>query len=212
MFTRILILAPHPDDAELGCGGTIARLADEGRGVMVATLTDRDGNCPLMGDIASESENALEQLVGAARMKSGQCVLIHLAFPLFEMRTVRQHVLSTFERLRRELKPDAVFAPALGDLHQDHQVCMDEAARAFKGVTLLGYHILRSNPDFAPSVYVGITEDQLARKAAAVACYSTQRDKAYCQPPVLRAQAAFCGAQCGLPLAEAFSVRWAVMP
>jgi len=211
MFTRVLILSPHPDDEALGCGGTVARLADDSREVIVVTLTDRDANQPLLDDIASESENALEQLVGAARVKSGQCALIHLAFPLFEMRTVRQHVLTTFERLRRELKPDAVFAPALGDLHQDHQVCMEEAARAFKGVTLLGYHILRSNPEFAPAVYVGITEEQLERKTAAVQCYSTQREKEYCKPWTLRAQAAFRGAQCGLPLAEAFSVRWAVV-
>lgn len=211
-FRKAIVFAPHPDDAELSSGGLIARLADEGCAVTIVTMTDRDGNVSYLRDGAklhSETDRAAHCLTNGHN-GSPPIQVAHFEFPIYEFPVARQRILTSMERVRRDIMPDLVIAPAQGDLHQDHATVLAEAQRSFKGVTLLTYQILHSNFTFQPLVFVRLDRRHIERKIRAVQNYRTQASKPYCSPTVIESQAAVYGAMCGCEYAEAFGVRWIV--
>lgn len=201
-ISQALVLAPHPDDAELGCGATIARLLDADARVTILMLSDR-------GEPSWFSE-ALEAAKLLAAESQGIAVeTLHLT--VFHFPEERQTLLRQLEHWRDELEPDVVLAPADGDTHQDHETALKEARRAFKGVTLLTYEIMRSTYWFCPRVFVPVSADQVRRKAQSVACYATQRGKRYTAAEAIEGLARNRGAQCDADYAEAFGAEWIVL-
>lgn len=123
----------------------------------------------------------------------------------------RQDVLDALIKIRREVKPDLVLTPSSFDVHQDHQVIHQEARRAFKTVTLLGYELPWNCARFDFDLMVGISEDDLAAKTNALAEYKSQGHRPYTGAETLRATATYHGLKSGTPMAEAFEViRWIV--
>ena len=193
-----LIIAPHPDDAELGMGGTIARLADGSSEPTILMLSDRG------------EQSWLDEARAAARILHGSVTVETLHLTVFHMATERATLLRHLEEYRRKLKPDAVFVPAAGDTHQDHTAALEECRRAFKGLSLYGYEISRSNVLFRPTLFVPIHETYVDQKCDAVQCYAPQRDKLYCQPAAIKGLATARGAMCDSRFAEAFQTEWEV--
>lgn len=197
-INKLLVVAPHPDDAELGAGGTIARLAEQGCELLVLMLSDR-----------GESSWLEEATVAAAELhESVRVETLHLT--PFHMAAERQSLMRSLEQYREDFGPDCVMAPAAGDEHQDHVAAMEECRRVFKGCTLLGYEIVRSNKRFRPRLFSKIYFPHLKRKGASVTRYSTQKDKYYCFFHVIRGLAMIRGAACEREFAEAFDVEWIV--
>jgi LmbE family N-acetylglucosaminyl deacetylase len=141
-WERVLVLAPHTDDGEFGCGGTMARLVDGGAEVRylafsTATKSLPDGFPP----------DTLQREVRDATAELGipeEQLTVHD----FEVRTFperRQDILELLIGLWDEWRPDAVFQPSVHDVHQDHQVVAAEGLRAFKRTTILGYEIDRKS-------------------------------------------------------------------
>lgn len=205
-LSPVLVIAPHCDDAELGCGGTIARLLGMGAKVTIATLTDRDANLPQSA--IDRTPTHMEEAGKVLANESDGLRLVHYQFPLYEFLTVRQKILREFERLREMVNPKCILATHGRDINQDHSVAMEEARRVFRGRTLLSYQILRSTYVFNPQVFVELTREQLDRKIASVQCYSTQSAKYYCRPEVIEANARIRGAMAECEYAEAFEVEW----
>ena len=152
-WKRVLVLAPHTDDGEFGCGGTIARLVDAGSDVRyaafsIATRSLPDGFPP--DTLAREVREATAEL-GIAEAQ--------LTVHDFEVRTFpdrRQDILELLIALWDEWKPDAVLQPSVYDVHQDHQVVAAEGLRAFKRTTILGYEIPWNNFHFEYQAYVAL--------------------------------------------------------
>jgi N-acetylglucosamine malate deacetylase 1 len=175
-WRRVLVLAPHTDDGEFGCGGTMARLVDAGTEVhyvafSIATKSLPDGFPP----------DTLAREVRAATAELG-IPEANLIVHDFEVRTFperRQDILELLIALWEEWKPDAVFQPTVRDVHQDHQVIAAEGLRAFKRTTILGYEIPWNNFDFAYQAYVALERSHLERKAAALAKYASQQHRRY---------------------------------
>lgn len=212
LFDNILVLAPHPDDAELGCGGLIARLADEGRKVTIGVLTDRDGNLPYVNDSSLQTESQRAARILSGRKKDTFSIkVLHFTFPIREFSAARQRIFTSLERLRNELRPNLILAPARGDLHQDHAVAFAEAQRVFRGFTQVTYEVLRSNFTFIPNLFMEISAKQLARKTQAVQCYQTQSHKPYCSAEVIVSQATVMGAKADCKFAEGFFVETMVV-
>src|SRR5437868_8775829 len=176
---KALVLAPHTDDGEFGCGGTMARLVDDGTEVRyvafsIATRSLPDGFPP----------DALAREVREATAALGISEA-NLAVHDFDVRTFPQHrqeILELLVALWEEWRPDVVFQPSLHDVHQDHQVIAAEGLRAFKRTTILGYEIPWNNYDFAYQAYFALTESHLERKAAALAKYASQQHRRYADP------------------------------
>jgi N-acetylglucosamine malate deacetylase 1 len=159
-WERVLVLAPHTDDGEFGCGGTMARLVEAGAEVRyvafsIATRSLPEGFAP--DTLAKEVREATAELGIAAD---------RLAVHDFDVRTFpdhRQDILELLVALWEEWRPDAVFQPSLHDIHQDHQVIAAEGLRAFKRTTILGYEIPWNNFDFAYQAYFALDKSHVER-------------------------------------------------
>jgi LmbE family N-acetylglucosaminyl deacetylase len=202
-WRRALVLAPHTDDGEFGCGGTMARLADEGAEVRyvafsIATRSLPDGYAP--DTLAREVREATAEL-GIPES--------HLTVHDFDVRTFperRQDILELLIALWEEWPPDVVFQPSLHDVHQDHQVIAAEGLRAFKRTTILGYEIPWNNYDFAYQAYVALERPHLERKAAALARYASQQHRRYSDPEYMWSLARTHGINVNREYAEVFEV------
>ncbi|NWK98776.1 PIG-L domain-containing protein [Sphingobium lactosutens] len=210
-----LVIAPHPDDEVLGCGGVMARLADAGRDVHVAIVTR--GRAPRYSqegaDRVRHEALAAHELLGVARTH-------FLDQPAAELDQVPHADLNgAMGQLFEEVKPDTVFLPFLGDIHLDHQLIFRSAMVAARPrswhypLRLYAYETLSETnwaapqiePGFAPNIFIDIHET-LERKLAAFACFQSQcgifpNERS---PEALRALAMLRGATVHRYAAEAF--------
>ena len=205
-FTNVLVLAPHTDDGEFGCGGTMARLIDGGARVTYAAFSTAAKSVPegFPKDVLAREVRAATGLLGIAEGD--------LRIYDFEVRTfptVRQEILEEMIVLQRELDPDCVLLPALVDLHQDHKTVAEEGLRAFKRTTVLAYEIPWNNLSFNHQAYVRLEPQHVERKVAALACYASQGHRNYVREDYIRNLALTRGIDVGCELAEVFEVyRW----
>ena len=202
-WKRVLVLAPHTDDGEFGCGGTMARLVDAGAEVRyvafsIATKSLPEGFPP--DTLAREVREATAQLGLPPEQ---------LTVHDFEVRTFperRQDILELLIALWEEWRPDAVLQPSLHDIHQDHQVIAAEGLRAFKRTTILGYQIPWNNLDFAYQAYFSLDGEHVERKVAALAKYESQQHRNYADAEYIWNLARTNGINVGREYAEVFQV------
>lgn len=205
-FRRILALAPHIDDVELGAGGTVARWTEEGKEVFYVAFSIAENSVPegLDKDIGKKEAGEATRVLGIVREK------LHIY--RFEVRTfpqARQEILELLINLREKLKPELVLLPSLHDVHQDHHTIAEEGIRAFKHVNILSYEMPWNMFSFTPSLFVHLQERHLDKKVAAINCYQSQRHKNYADKEFLYGLARTRGVQVNCDYAEAFEVvRW----
>jgi len=174
----ILILAPHPDDGELGCGATIARLKDEGKDIYYAVFSPCNKSLPegfKENQIYEELDNALS-VFGIDKEH-----VIKFNFPVRDFPQYRQQILEELIVLRKNIHPDLVFVPNSHDVHQDHQTLHAEAKRAFKHINILGYELPWNNMQMRTDFFVKIEQNHLDRKIKALAQYQSQQKRIYFQ-------------------------------
>lgn len=207
---KVLALAPHADDAELGCGGTLARLLEEGADVTVAAFSIAQDSIPpgLPPTIARDEFAEAMRRLGVPK----ENVLVY-DYPVRKFTYQRQDLLEDLVRLRNRLRPDTVFLPAAGDLHQDHQVVAAEGLRAFKEVTVWGYELPWNLVTFSAQAFVTLAQRHLDAKWNAITAYRTQVDlgRPYFQREMVEGLARVRGVQVKAEYAEAFEVarlRW----
>jgi LmbE family N-acetylglucosaminyl deacetylase len=200
---RVLVLAPHTDDGEFGCGGTMARLVEGGAEVRYVAFSIATRSLP-----EGFPPDTLAREVRAATAELGlseEALTVHD----FDVRTFpehRQEILELLVALWEEWKPEVVFQPSLNDVHQDHQVVAAEGLRAFKRTTVLGYEIPWNNFDFAYQAYVALERSHLERKTAALAKYASQQHRRYADPEYIWNLARTHGVNVNRELAECFQV------
>ena len=212
---RALVIAPHPDDEVLGCGGTMMRLAAAGAEVHVAIMTragaERFG--ALAAETGREEARKAHELLGVKETH-------FFDFPAAELDTIpHAEINAALCALIAELAPDTLFVPFLGDVHLDHQLIFLSsmvAARPRGGdypVRVYSYETLSETnwyapgvtPTFAPNVYIDIG-DMLEAKISAFRCYRSQVKAAPDErsPEIIRALAILRGATVHREAAEAF--------
>jgi LmbE family N-acetylglucosaminyl deacetylase len=214
-FRRVLAIAPHPDDEVLGAGGTLARLSDAGAEVVVGIVTK--GAPPLFAEAAAERVRCEAQ---AAHAHLGVARTVFLSQPAARLDEVPHHRLNqAVADLVREVAPDTLLLPFVGDIHLDHQLTFLSgmvAARPHRigfPSRVLCYETLSEtnwnaplvSPTFAPNVFVDISA-QLERKLEAMGLYgSQQRDFPHERSlATIRALAVLRGSTVHRPAAEAF--------
>lgn len=189
----VLVVSPHTDDAELGCGGTIARFIEDGAHVHIVAFSA--GHEPEL--LGAEYHRA------AALMRTPTELF---DIPVRRFGEARQTILDQLVCLRDLLSPGTVFVPSGADLHQDHRVVHDEALRAFKQVTMWGYELPWNHIRFSAQGFVKLELRHIVRKQEALACYESQQDRAYFSPAFIESLARVRGIQIGEEFAEAFEV------
>jgi len=118
----------------------------------------------------------------------------------------RQEILEFMIQLNHSFAPDIVFVHTRSDIHQDHATVTEEALRAFRGKTVLGFDVIRSSYGFFPHFLVEVTEDDVEKKIAALGQYHTYTSKYYFEEQVTRATLIRNGAIAERPYAEGFDI------
>lgn len=215
---NVLVIAPHPDDEVLGCGGVIRKLADAGHAVHVAIATK--GWEPLFPN------EQVEQVRGEARA-AVECLGAHqlhfLDLPVTKLALLPEHEINgAIAKLITETDPQWVFLPFRSDLHEDHKQIFDAAEIALRPLPhrsnverILCYETLSEThwhapgvePPFTPQVYIDIS-DQLPVKLDAMKCYASQlRDAPNARSlESIESLAKFRGMTVHVAAAEAFMV------
>jgi len=170
-YKRFLMLAPHADDVELGCGGTIARFLEKESEIHVAAFSTAEKSVP-DGFPKTEIRDEFYKAMSILGIKKNRLRVFD-----YEVRTLsyhRQEVLDELISIRKSLDPDMVFLPSGEDLHQDHQTVFNEGLRAFKEITLWGYELPWNTITFPTRGFVTLEERHIRKKWQALQAYKTQ--------------------------------------
>ena len=195
---RVLFLGAHPDDIEIGCGALIHNIVNKTE-ILCVTLSDNQKN-PDLKKVKNEHLESMS-ILGVPKEK--------VVFGPFETRVFpdsRQEILEYFLKLRKEFKPDLIFTHSKQDVHQDHNTMTDEALRAFRGITVLGFDVVRSSYGFFPNFLVEVTEENVNKKIEALAQYATYQDRYYFNAELTRSIMVRHGALAERPFAEGFDI------
>lgn len=192
----ILAVGAHPDDIELGCGGTISMASKLGKKVIAVFLSkgEQSGNPEVR---PKESIEALS-ILGVKEVYFGD-------FPDTEIPCSRQ-AIDFLEAFYVANKPETILTHTINDIHQDHRQVGWLSISAFRNAQrLLAYETPRVTPAFAPTYFVDIT-NCVNDKWTALKCHFSQKTKRYITYESMVNLASFRGSQVNLPAAEAFEV------
>ena len=200
---RVLILAPHTDDGELGCGGTIAKWTEEKRDVYYVAFSSARASLPpgYPDDTLIKEVKAATAVLGIPSEN-----LIIYDYEVRKFSYVRQDILEDLVKLKRELNPDIVFMPSPNDLHQDHQTIANEALRAFKETSILAYELPWNNIIFRTEGFIPLEKRHVDKKMEALRKYKSQQHRNYLNEDFIYGLAKARGTQIKRDYAEAFEV------
>lgn len=210
---NVLVVAAHPDDEVLGCGGAMAKHIEAGDAVTVLILGRGLG---ARGDAAEKEYHSLEEQCRSALAALGVDQVELRDHPDNRFDTVPLlDIIRDIETIKSTCQPERVYTHARDDLNIDHRVTYDAVLAAFRPQpgepckSVLTFEVMSAThwrgDSFSPSLYIDISS-VADRKWAALACYSGEMR----EPPHARsiegvkAQAQFRGAVIGRDLAEAF--------
>lgn len=212
----VLVVAPHPDDETLGCGGTLARHKSEGDSIHWLIVTRMD---PTVGFGKEQITHREAQLRHVADSYSFDSVnqLDFITTRLDELPMGK--IISSISSIMKSITPETVYLPYRGDVHTDHRVVFDAVISCTKWFRypcirrILAYETLSEtefciNPDsngFRPNVFVDIS-DHMNKKLQIMDIYASEIG-AFPFPRSIesvKALAALRGATAGCETAEAF--------
>lgn len=212
---RALVIAPHPDDEVLGCGGAMMRLAEAGAEVHVVIMT-RAG----IDRFGPDAADAIRREALAAHAVLRVAGTHFLDLPAAALDTVAHaDVNAALCALVTRIAPDTMFVPFVGDVHLDHQLTFLSAMVAarprggdiplrvycYETLSETNWYAPGITPTFAPNVYIDIS-NTLDSKIAAFRSYESQVKNPPDErsPEVIRALATLRGATVHRFAAEAF--------
>ncbi len=195
---RVLFLGAHPDDIEIGCGALIHHISRISQ-VHCVTFSDNQQN-PLLKHVVDEQYRSMAVL-GIPKERATYGPFATRVFP-----HARQEILEYMLKLRADVEPDIIFVHSRQDVHQDHHTMTEEALRAYRGITLLGYDVVRSSYGFFPHFLVEVDEEDVQAKIKALSQYATYSDKYYFDPELTRSIMVRHGALAERRFAEGFDI------
>lgn len=214
-MSRILVIAPHPDDEMIGVGGTVAKRAAHGDSVFVCVITK--GVEPLF---AAELVSRTRQECREADRLLGVRETIFLDFPAVMLETVPRYELNgKISEVVQRIKPDEVYIPHRGDMQLDHQMVVDAAMvalrpkyqhvvkriYAYETLSETGWNIPNTVNEFIPTVYEDIS-DYIDAKLSAMRLFETQLEPFPAARSIgaIEALARYRGTTVGVTAAESF--------
>ena len=205
---KVLVLAPHTDDGEFGCGGTIAKFVEAGSRVYMAAFSACEQSV-LKKYPADVLISEIKRATAVLGIAPEDLFLYDFQVRIFTDK--RQEILQKLIDLRETIKPDIVFMPSLNDIHQDHFVIANEGLRAFKFSSILAYEMPWNNLTFNTSSFVILDDKHVSKKVEALKEYMSQSHRPYCNEEFIRSLARTRGVQINAQYAETFDiVRWII--
>jgi N-acetylglucosamine malate deacetylase 1 len=206
--SRVLALSAHTDDAEFGSGGTIARMISLGIEVHSAVFSIARESVPagLPEDILISECQQSHQILGVASEQ-----LEIMDYPVRHFPAHRQAILERLVQIQRALKPDLVLVHSSTDVHQDHSTVFEEARRAFKSTTILGYNLPWNATQLNLQGVIMLELPHVERKIEALNAYKSQQHRSYANADFIRSCARSWGPAIQTEYAEVFEViRWVI--
>ena len=217
-MSRIVVVAPHPDDETLGCGGTLLRHKAEGDEIhwlIMTMITEASG---FSKERVEARQKEISNVVNAYEFSSVyQARFIAKELDLVPKKDLIDEVSSAFNKI----KPDTIYLPYRGDIHSDHKAVHDAVTASVKPFRypfirrVLAYETLSETEfgvraeisGFKPNLWINIT-DQIDKKIKIMKMYEGEMG----EHPFprsersIRALAIVRGARCGQQSAEAFMI------
>ena len=203
-FKKVLVLAPHTDDGELGAGGYISKLVDEGAEVFYMAFSTAEESVPegFPKDILKTEVVAATKVLG---VKEENVIIFNYQVP--KLNYARQEILEElirFKRLHKDI--DLLLIPSIKDIHQDHSTIAMEGIRAFKTKSIFSYELIWNNLSFDTQAYISLEEKHIDKKVNALKEYKSQGFRDYLSEEFIRSLAVARGVQFGVKYAETFEV------
>ena len=214
---KVLVIAPHPDDEVLGCGGTIAKHVAQKDDVFVAIVTK--GCEPIFPE--SQVKQVRDECIRADKFL-GVKNIIFMDFPATMLERIPRHEFNAaFVKLVQDIKPDFVYLPHRGDMQIDHKMTVDSAMvalrpkcshvvkkiYAYETLSETGWNLPNTTNEFIPTTYTDIT-DYLDKKLEAINFFTSQLNE-YPNARSLdsvKALAMYRGSMMNMKAAEAFAL------
>ena len=214
---KVLVIAPHADDEIIGVGGTIIKHIKNGDRVYVCIVTK--GAKPLFSE---ETVNTIRCETIECHTKIGIEKTYYLEFPSVMLESVNRYELNNrISDVIREICPNEVYIPHIGDMQKDHQMVTEaamvglrpkykhriERIYAYETLSETGWNIPNVQNEFIPNVYVDIS-NEMQEKLKAMECYASQLGTfpEARSLEAIEALAKFRGATANINRAEAFSL------
>jgi len=202
----VFVLAPHTDDGELGCGGTISRILEDGGKVYYVAFSTADASVP---PEFPRNQLEIEVMQATSKLQIPADQVIVYKYEVRKLNYARQEILQQLVDLKKTHNPDMVFLPSSKDIHQDHVTVTQEGIRAFKHSTILGYELIWNNLSFNTDCFIKLERRHVDQKIAALQEYKTQAGRDYMSGKFIESLAHTRGVQIGVEYAETFEViRW----
>ena len=202
---KVLCLGSHSDDIEIGCGGTILRLAEqhshcEFHWVVFSATSDRE----------LEARQGAERFVGSHRLRGLHLQAFQDGFFPFSGADVKR----VFENLKA-VSPDVIFTHSRTDAHQDHRLIAELSWNTFRDHLILEYEIPKYDGDMGqPNVFVPLESDLIAKKVRLLMeVFRSQQSRQWFEEQTFLSLARLRGMECNAPsgYAEAFFCRKVVL-
>jgi len=205
MTDSILIISPHTDDAELGCGGSIAKFVEMGKDVHLLAFSLAEKSIP-EGFETNSTKNEMIEACKILGLKENNLKILDFETRVFPQH--RQEILDDLIKIRNEINPEIVMVPSLKDTHQDHQVVTNESLRAFKksSLSIYGYEQPWNCFTFDTNTFVELEEHHIEKKIEALKQYRSQSIKEYFDNEFIKGLARTRGVTIGKKYAESFEV------
>lgn len=204
---KLLCLGAHPDDIEIGCGGTILQLLSARANLQVVWVVFSSGR----GREREARAGASLFIKQAKRKKKVIVKKFRDGFFPYQGAKIKEF----FEELKKEISPDLIFTHYRQDRHQDHRTISDLTWNTWRQHLILEYEIPKYDGDLGtPNFFVPLTKDVCALKIKHICdVFQTQSNKAWLTDDTFQAILRLRGVECAAPdkYAEAFYCRKLVL-
>jgi LmbE family N-acetylglucosaminyl deacetylase len=201
---RLLVLGAHSDDIEIGCGGTIMKLLDDG-------LLGEIWWVVLTGETrrAAEAQSSADALLADVPEKHVILKDFRDGYFPYDGAAIKDF----FEQLKRDVEPDLILTHQRGDLHQDHRVTCDLTWNTFRDHLILEYEIPKYDGDTGtPNLFVPLDAATTSRKLDhLMKHFGTQSSKRWFDEQTFSGLMRLRGMECASNYAEAFYSRKAIL-
>lgn len=218
MRKKVLVIAPHPDDETLGCGGTLLLLKDKGYQINWLIVTEVYEKFGFSKDRVSSRNIEIETV----SKKYGFENIIRLGIPTAKVDGVAKgDLVSKISDVFNEIKPNIIYVPFYNDVHTDHKLIAEatisctkwfrypfiETVLYYETISETDFNVDSTQRSFSPNVYIDIS-DYLDAKINIMELFESEL-QAFPFPrsrEAIRSLSLLRGSQCGAEAAEAFEL------
>lgn len=194
---NILAIGAHPDDIEIGCGGTLIKYSQEGHQVYLLVATH--------GELGGEGFVRTEELRRSAEIM-GATDLFTFDYPDTQL-PLDKELIARIEEVIKVVSPEVIFVHYFDDTHQDHRTLSQATTSATRYIKNVLFYEVPTTQNFAPTVFIDI-DDALGEKIACLEAHTSQVTKTNIEGltivDIARAAAHFRGIQSRVKNAEGF--------